>query len=186
LGANDFYLNMSGSNVNVTPTERTKVYSLLETESLKEDWVKTTEQRGNGSNLVFDANTSATSKFFKATSEYEPLDPIEKYVWYAPSPGDQYPVNYDFNVVNYETNSIPATITWTETFNPYGNYTNNLPYDMILNPGTNAIIAWIKATPFQTGMRVEGMVNVERDEVKQASLEILTEDLSNKLKKEGK
>jgi len=57
---------------------------------------------------------------------------------------------------------------------------------MILNPGTNAIIAWIKATPFQTGMRVEGMVNVERDEVKQASLEILTEDLSNKLKKEGK
>ena len=39
---NDFYLNISKDKVEVDTTEKIRVYSLLETESLKEDWIKTT------------------------------------------------------------------------------------------------------------------------------------------------
>ncbi len=149
------------NSVKAEPTQRTHQYSLLESSNLV-DWSETQKVRGTESNLVFNINRDAPTKFFKTVST-EVLSPTERDVYYTSGDGHRERfISYDFQVVNSDNQNINANISWEETVNVYRfDYTNNLPFTQTLTPGTNNIhtaFHWI--SPY-SGAVVEGKIKVE-------------------------
>lgn len=131
-------INIDSERITI-PSKSTRMYSLQEKTNLNENWEEISRTRGNESNLVFQIDYSKQQGFYRYVSTYEPIEPTSKSTSWSYSQGSGiHECSYSFDVINYASSNLEATVDWEDVISVGVTY-RNTPFNQTLTPGTNTV-----------------------------------------------